>query len=137
MVLSHTCKIKPKQTDIMKKTICIILLIASMGAYAQKNKELEKPNEFSYPVLVKLVDGKSNIFRIGLIRHNDYFNISEDFYQVSANYARFLNDNELKDKMFVYFPLSNKSGEMLIFSKENVTKLDMTYEQAMEIIIPE
>ncbi len=35
-----------------------------------------------------------------------------------------------------YFPLSEKTGEMLIVEKSNLTNLDLSYEEAMKIILP-
>jgi len=121
----------------MKKMFSLILILVSINTLGQTTKkEVAKPNDFKYPVLVKLIDGYSNMFRIGLIRHNDFYDVKENGSDVSAYYSRFLSDYELKDKIFVYFPLSKESGEMIIVSKQNITKLDMTYEQALEIIMP-
>ena len=76
------------------------------------------------------------MFRIGFMRKNDYFDIKEDISLPQANVARFLKDVELTDKYFVYFPTSSDTGEMIIVSKSCVTKLDMTFEQAIEVIAP-
>ena len=40
------------------------------------------------------------------------------------------------DGILVYFPLSEKTGEMLIVEKSNLTYLDLSYEEAMKIILP-
>jgi hypothetical protein len=121
----------------MKRAFSLLLILVSINTYGQTTKnEVSKPNDFKYPVLVKLIDGYSNMFRIGLIRYNDFHDVKEDVSDVTAYYSRFLNQNELKDKLFVYFPLSKDSGEMLIVSKLNIVKLDLTYDQALQIIMP-
>lgn len=120
----------------MKKIVFIFLLFSSINLFGQ-NKIVSKPKEFKYPVIVKLIEGQGNVFRIGFIRHNDYYDIKEDQTEVASFYARFLSDAEIKNSVFVYFPISKGSGEMLIISKVSVTKMDMTYEQAMQIILPE
>ena len=124
----------------MKKIAFILMAIAlSFNANAQKNGKSEtKPNSFKYPVLVKMIHGSGNIFRIGFLRHNDFHGIEES---VGENiYASFINlvdvsKGDFKDKYFVYFPLANQNGEMLIVDRREVTKLDLTYEQAMELIV--
>lgn len=118
----------------MKKLlIIIVILLLSQTSFGQRNKS---SNEYKYPCLVKLVEGGSNIFRIGFMRKNDFFDIAEDISLPQASVARFLKDVDLTDKYFVYFPTSADTGEMLIISKNCVTKLDMTFEQAIEVIAP-
>jgi len=123
----------------MKKILFLLLIISPLIGMCQGNSNITRPKskEFSYPVIVKLIQGEGNVFRIGFIRYNDYFDIKEDESELNAFYARFLTDLELKNSVFVYFPTANKNGEMLVVPKVSVTKLDMTYEQAMQIIIPE
>jgi uncharacterized membrane protein len=123
----------------MKKILFIILIISPLLGICQGNKEITKPKskEFRYPVIVKLIQGEGNVFRIGFIRYNDFFDVKENESEIDAFYARFLTDFELKNSVFVYFPTANQNGEMLVVPKVSVTKIDMTYEQAMQIIVPE
>ena len=121
----------------MKKILFILLIISPLVLFGQNNKGISKPKDFKYPVMVKLINGQGNVFRIGFIRYNDFYDVREDASEVSAYYARLLSDAEIKNSLFVYFPTSKENGEMLIVSKDSVTKMDMTYEQAMQIIIPE
>lgn len=121
----------------MKKIIFILLLISPLVLFGQNNKIIDKPRDFKYPVMVKLIQGQGNVFRIGFIRYNDFYDIKENLSEANAFYARFLSDAEIKNSLFVYFPTSKQNGEMLIVPKTTVTKMDMTYEQAMQIIIPE
>jgi hypothetical protein len=120
----------------MKKLILIALIVLATNVNGQSSKTISKPSEFNHPVMLKLIQGDGNIFRIGFIRDNDYKNVKEDVTQLTSYYARFLDDNELKNKTFVYFPLSEKTGEMLIVEKSILTNLDLSYEEAMKIILP-
>jgi hypothetical protein len=120
----------------MKKLILIALIVLATNVNGQSNKTISKPSEFNHPIMMKLIQGDGNIFRIGFIRDNDFKNVLEDVTQSTAYYARFLEDNELKNKVFVYFPLSEKTGEMLIVEKSILTRLDLSYEEAMKIILP-
>ena len=120
----------------MKKLFIIFILLFSTNTYGQ-NKNVSKPKYFKHPVMVKLIQGQGNVFRIGFIRYNDFYDVKEDASDVSAYYARFLSDAEINNSLFVYFPTSKDNGEMLIVSKITITKMDMTYEQAMQLIIPE
>lgn len=121
----------------MKNYLIIFSLLISFNLFGQSNKKPPNTSGFKYPVIVKLVDGQGNIFRIGFLRYNDYFDAKEDDSEFVAYYGKFLNGVELQNKSFVYFPTSPGNGEMLIIDKSNFTKMDMTYEQAMKIIIPE
>lgn len=117
------------------KTIIIslfIIFISNIG-YSQTSKNAKG---YRYPVLVKMFEGSGNVFRLGFLRYNDFFEVKEDISSPQANISRFLVDYDLKDKMFVHFPTSDKSGETLIVPKACVTKLDLTYEQAIDIIYP-
>jgi hypothetical protein len=118
----------------MKKLILIALIVLATNVNGQSSKTISKPSEFSHPVMLKLIQGEGNIFRIGFVRDNDYK--KEDVTLPTSYYARFLDDNELKNKTFVYFPLSEKMGEMLIVEKSTLTNLDLSYEEAMKIILP-
>jgi len=120
----------------MKKLFIIFILLFSTNTYGQ-NKNVSKSKDFKHPVMVKLIQGQGNVFRIGFIRYNDFYDVKEDASDVSAYYARFLSDAEINNSLFVYFPTSKDNGEMLIVSKITITKMDMTYEQAMQLIIPE
>lgn len=120
----------------MKKLILIALIVLATNVNGQSSKTVQRPNEFNHPVMLKLIQGDGNIFRIGFVRDNDFNNVKEDVTQPTSYYARFLDDNELKNKIFVYFPLSEKTGEMLIVEKNDLTKLDLSYEEAMKIILP-
>ena len=128
----------------MKRTTSLfiaILLSFSVNAQNVSNSKVEsQSNSFKYPVLVKLIQGQGNIFRIGFLRYNDFYGIKEDANNPSNIYASFIDLADVtvgnfKDKYFVYFPLSKTNGEMLIIDKKDVTKLDMRYEQAMELIV--
>lgn len=124
----------------MNRFIIIIfslIIITSSGLAQDNNRQIPKSKDFKYPVLVKLISGSSNIFRIGFIRYSDFWEVKEDLGELTSFYARFLNDNELKNKLFVYFPISEKQGDMMIIDKTDIQKLDMTKEQAMEIILPD
>lgn len=122
----------------MKKIIVLILFVLCVfNSYSQNDKENSKPKTFKYPVLVKLIEGAGNVFRIGFIRHNDFFDIKEDTQDVASYYARFLSNTNLHNNIFVYFPSLNENGEMLILPKSSITKMDLTYEQAMQIILPD
>lgn len=119
----------------MKKILLLIVFILSCNlVWSQKTKTNRE--EFKYPVLVKLIEGSGNVFRIGFIRHNDYWNIKEDVNNPQNIYANFIDLTELKNKIFVYFPTSDSTGEMTIVDNKDITKLDMTYEQALEVMIP-
>lgn len=120
----------------MKKIILILMIILTNNVNGQSNKTISKPSEFKHPVMMKLIQGDGNIFRIGFIRENDFNNVKEDVTLPTSYYARFLDDNELKNKTFVYFPLSEKTGEMLIVEKSILTRLDLSYEEALKIILP-
>ena len=120
----------------MKKLILILMVILTTNVDAQSNKTISKPIEFKHPVMMKLIQGDGNIFRIGFIRENDFNNVKEDVTLPTSYYARFLDDNELKNKTFIYFPLSEKTGEMLIVEKSILTRLDLSYEEALKIILP-
>lgn len=121
----------------MKKILFLLLIISPLILFGQDKKNIAKPKDFKYPVMVKLIQGQGNVFRIGFIRYNDFYDVKEDASDVSAYYARFLSDAEINNSLFVYFPTSKDNGEMLIVSKITITKMDMTYEQAMQLIIPE
>ena len=127
----------------MNKTIALaVALLITITANAQKVGMDKEGNQFKYPVLVKLIQGEGNIFRIGFLRYNDFHDIKEDANNPSNIYANFIDLADVsvgnfKDKYFVYFPLSKTNGEMLIIDKGDVTKLDMRYEQAMELIVLE
>lgn len=120
----------------MKKIILILMIILTNNVNGQSSKTISKPSEFKHPVMMKLIQGDGNIFRIGFIRENDFNNVKEDVTLPTSYYARFLDDNELKNKTFVYFPLSEKTGEMLIVEKSILTRLDLSYEEALKIILP-
>lgn len=121
----------------MKRIIFILFVSFSLNSFGQVKEKIYKPQGFKYPVMAKLIDGQGNVFRIGFIRHNDYFDLKEDEGEITSYYARFLNESNLTNSVFVYFPTSPGNGEMLIVNKTSVTKLDMTYEQAMQIILPD
>lgn len=122
----------------MKKIILVFsLLIISLNLFGQQEKKVSIPKGFKYPVMVKLIDGQGNVFRIGFLRYNDYFDVKEDDSAFTSYYGRFLTNTNLTNSVFVYFPTSPGNGEMLIVPKTTVTKMDMTYEQAMQIILPE
>jgi len=131
---------KPKK---MNKTIALaVALLVTITANAQKVGTDKEGDQFKHPVLVKLIQGDGNIFRIGFLRHNDFHDIKEDANDPSNIYANFIDLADVsvgnfKDKCFVYFPLSNTNGEMLIVNRGDLTKLDMRYEQAMELIVLE
>ena len=120
----------------MKKLIFILMVIIATNVDGQSTKQISKPTQFTHPVMMKLIQGEGNIFRIGFIRENDLNNVKEDVTLPSAYYARFLDDNELKNKIFVYFPLSDSTGEMLIVEKNILSMLDLSYDEAMKIILP-
>lgn len=126
-----------------KITALLIMLLVSFSVKAQKvsdEKVESQSNTFKHPVLVKLIQGDGNIFRIGFLRYNDFYGIKEEANNPSNIYANFIDLADVavgnfKDKYFVYFPLSKTNGEMLIIDRKDVTKLDMRYEQAMELIV--
>lgn len=121
----------------------IIALLFTFSVNAQKvsnDKSERQSNTFNHPVLVKLIQGSGNVFRIGFLRYNDFYGIEEEASDPKNIYAGFIDLAELsvgnfKDKCFVYFPMSNSNGEMMIVDKKEVTRLDMRYEQAMELIV--
>lgn len=118
----------------MKKLfVIIVFLLFSQITFSQINNSKK---EYKYPCLIKLIEGSSNMFRIGFMRKNDYLDVKEDISSPQASVARFLNDFNMNDKVFIYFPTSKQTGEMMIVNKSCVTKLDMTYEEAIEIILP-
>lgn len=121
----------------MKQILFSFLIFLSLQSFGQIQEKIAKPQGFKYPVMAKLIDGQGNVFRIGFIRHNDYFDVNEEGNELTSYYARFLSESNLKNSVFVYFPTSPGNGEMLIIAKVSVTKLDMTYEQAMQIILPD
>lgn len=126
----------------MKRTItATLLLFLSLTAFPQKHEVASEKNDFKYPVLVKLIRGEGNVFRLGFVRKNDYLGVEEDKNDARNIYANFIDladvvTGNFKNKFFVYFPLSKDSGEMLIVDKTDVTKVDMTYEQSMQLILP-
>lgn len=128
----------------MKRIILLALATSlSIIVNAQKidnDKMKSEKNSFKYPVLCKLIQGSGNVFRIGFLRYNDFNGVEEDASDPKNIYAGFIDlvdvaKGDFKDKYFVYFPLSNGTGEMLIMDRKDVTKLDMRYEQAMELIV--
>lgn len=130
--------IKPKP---MKKTLAIafsLLLIAQVS----KSQDTEKGiKSFKYPVLVKLIQGDGNIFRIGFIRHDDYYDVKQNESEPGNIYASFIDmvdvaRGDFKGKCFVYFPFSRENGEMEIADKSDIMKLDMRYEEAIKLIRP-
>ncbi len=126
---------KPKNKTMKKFSIlAIILLITTLSVVAQKKPM--NTDTFKHPVLVKLVQGDGNIFRIGFLRYSDFHDIKEEAGNPNNIYANFMEMVEFTDKYFVYFPFSLENGEMTIVNKNDVIKLDMRYEQAMKLIRP-
>lgn len=129
----------------MKKNtiLAISFLLLSYVSNGQNNKQTRHPeNAFRHPVLAKIIQGEGNVFRIGFMRHNDFHDIKEDEGNAMNIYANFMSsvglvNSDLTDKFFIYFPLSDDGGEMMIMPKSQVQKLDMTYEQAIKLIRPE
>lgn len=126
-----------------KLSTAILLFLLASASYGQSRGE-PKGNkgerDFKYPVLVKLIQGQGNVFRIGFVRYNDFHEVRENTGEDKNIYASFINlvdidKGDFKNKCFVYFPLSERNGEMIIVEKSDITKLDMRYEQAMELIV--
>ena len=114
----------------MVKHLCTIILMFTVlfsKAQVVDVAMKDKSREFRNPVLVKLIRGEGNVFRIGFVKGE------ANKPDIQAN---FMKDYNLKGKVFVYFPLSNGNGEMLIVERSDVTKMEMTYENAMELINP-
>lgn len=125
----------------MKKLLAITIPLLLL-CFVSNSQDTEKGlKSFKYPVLVKLIQGDGNIFRIGFVRHNDYHDIKEDVGNPGNIYASFMDmvdvsRGDFKDKCFVYFPFSRENGEMAIVDKSDFMKLDMKYEQAIKLIRP-
>lgn len=128
----------------MNRLLSTILLLAiASTSYAQvrgQARESGKAKDFKYPVLVKLIKGSGNVFRIGFVREGDFYGTGESKPDTSDIYANFMDlvnsdKGDFTGKCFVYFPLSERNGEMLIVDRNDVSSLDMRYEQAMELIV--
>lgn len=118
----------------------IALTLTSYGQGNAKKGETIDNKTFKYPVLVKLIQGSGNVFRIGFVRYSDYYGIEENANDPKNIYASFIDlvevsKGDFKNKCFVYFPLSKNNGETLIIDRNDVAKLDMRYEQAIELIV--
>lgn len=103
-----------------------IVFLCSSATFAQvveKKAELNKAT-FTRPVLVKLIEGYGNVWRIGFVQND----------QPIYNHEN-LSDNRIDDKCFVYFPLSGEAGEVSMVSKSTVTELGIDYNKAIEMIM--
>jgi len=124
----------------LKSFIAILIIVFTWSTVEAQNKSQEK--SFNYPVLVKIIQGNGNVFRIGFIRYNDFYGVKEDESNPSNIYANFIGlanvtRGDFKNKCFVYFPLAKGNGEIVIIDKADITKLNMTYDQAMKLIVVE
>lgn len=124
-----------------KTTVLSLLILLSFGMKAQTpaSQIQTERKHFRHPVLVKLIEGYGNVWRIGFMRSEDFYGDKDTVKRndIHANFFKSvsLSESELKDKCFVYFPLSGDQGEMLIVSKSTITRLDIGYDKAIELIM--
>jgi uncharacterized membrane protein len=111
----------------MKKSLLFFVVIfCSLGAFAQvvENKTEMNRATFTRPVLVKLIEGYGNVWRIGFVQNDQPIANNENLSAIRPD-----------DKCFVYFPLSGEAGEVSMVSRSTVTKLDIAYDKAIEMIM--
>jgi len=109
-------------------TILLIATITSFGGVIIKPKKV-----YDSPVLVRCSNDE---MRIGFMRSADYNDIKEDVTNPDCIHATFLDDAELTNSVFVYYPTSENTGEVVIVKKLNIVKIEMTYERAMKLLNP-
>lgn len=119
------------------RALCLIVfLLISFCSKGQTFDSSRSNKEFKCPVLAKLIRGEGNVFRIGFVRTTDFCDNKDSLSYKYDMYDNFIKKADLNGKCFVFFPSAKDSGEMLIVDRDDFVKIDMDYNEAMGLILP-